>query len=532
VKGTAPFVALVMLSLMPPAGSAQDPHASHRIPSIPPEILERPIGFRTGIGSAHDAVSTRSREAQAFYDQGLAYLHSYGWIDAARSFNEALRVDSTLAMAHAGLSYAYEEVNEAGAARAALERARTLAGSASPHEQRHIEIRGRQLTGTAAEYRAALDDALAAFPSDAELWLLRGMAESPDLADKGQGGTDTSIRFYERALAIDPDHFAAHHYMVHAYENTGRIDAALEHAGTYVRLAPAVPHAHHMLGHDLRRVGRIGEAIAAFRKAHDLEMDPARAAEVPPEHDWHHQHNLDLLATSHQYVGQVRAAERFMRKSFETPTPLVVQELNKHEWPAFLLARERAADALAAAGMLKRSPARVVRGMGHVAAGRALLTLRRFAEAADASNLALAELRAAGAEASLAAPHLQSLQAEFLLRTGEREKAFVSFRDVRRKLRAQLGPDAWSQALFRLESIGRAASAAGAWEIAEETADDMHAHDPSYGGTQYLRALVAEQKGDRESARRYLELAAQAWRDADEDFADVVDVRTRLARRR
>jgi hypothetical protein len=53
-----------------------------------------------GIGSAHDAVSTASKQAQAFYDQGLACLHSYVWLEAARSFNQALALDPKLALAH------------------------------------------------------------------------------------------------------------------------------------------------------------------------------------------------------------------------------------------------------------------------------------------------------------------------------------------------------------------------------------------------------------------------------------------------
>jgi tetratricopeptide (TPR) repeat protein len=527
-----------VLALTPATAYAQTSHASHRVPAIPQELLERTIPLRAGIGSAHDAVSTTSPQAQAFYDQGIALLHSYAWIDAARSFHEALRLDPSLAMAHLGLSFAYEEVNKPAAARTALERAVVLAGGASSHERRHIEIRSMQLRAAQTpaagvdltDYRRALDEAVAAFPSDVELWLLRGIAESPDPADRGQGSPQTSIRFYERVLAIRADHFAAHHYLIHAYENAGRIDDALKQAEEYVRLAPAIPHAHHMLGHDLRRVGRIDAATAAFQKAYELETDPSRAAQVPPAYDWHHQHNLDLLATSHQYVGQMGTAARFMRMSFQIPSPLVVQEFNKHEWPAFLLARGRADDARAAADVLKTSPATVVRGIGHVMTGRALLAQRRFAEAAEASNLALRELRSAGPEASLAAPYLQSLQAEFFLRTGDREKALVSFREVRRKIRALPGPDGWSQGLFRLESIGRVAVESGAWELAAETSADMMAHDASYGGTQYIAALVAEHRGDREATLRHLELADRAWRAADPDFGDVADVRGRIAR--
>ncbi len=51
-------------------------------------------------------------EAQRFYDQGLAYLHNYVWIEAARSFHQALESDANLALAHVGLSYAYIELNQ------------------------------------------------------------------------------------------------------------------------------------------------------------------------------------------------------------------------------------------------------------------------------------------------------------------------------------------------------------------------------------------------------------------------------------
>ena len=58
----------------------------------------------------------------------------------------------------------------------------------------------------------ALDAALVQFPQDEELWLQRGQAESPDPAERGQGSGAASIRFYEKALALAPAHFAAQHF--------------------------------------------------------------------------------------------------------------------------------------------------------------------------------------------------------------------------------------------------------------------------------------------------------------------------------
>ena len=82
-----------------------------------------------------------------------------------------------------------------------------------------------------------------------------------------------------------------------------------------------------------------------------------RAKRSPPEFDWHHAHNLDLLAASYQYIGQMRKAEALLKQSFNLPTNLLVQVVNKREWPAFLLARNRPAEALAAAKMLHRASA-------------------------------------------------------------------------------------------------------------------------------------------------------------------------------
>ena len=77
--------------------------------------------IRTGIGAVHDDAATKNAEAQRFYDQGLAYLHNYVWIEAARSFHQALRLDPQLALAHVGLSYAYIELNKTAQARQAID---------------------------------------------------------------------------------------------------------------------------------------------------------------------------------------------------------------------------------------------------------------------------------------------------------------------------------------------------------------------------------------------------------------------------
>jgi tetratricopeptide (TPR) repeat protein len=492
------------------------------------DLVTRPVPLRTGIGSAHDAVSTSSKEAQAFYDQGLAYLHSYVWLEAARSFNQALRADPKLAMAHLGLTIAYTELNAPAAARTALERARALGAAASDHERRHIAVRTLQMELESApagslrmpEFRQALDDALKGFPEDEELWLLRGLAESPDPANRGQGSGAESVRFYDKARALAPAHFAAHHYLTHAYENTGRIVQALAEGAAYAKMAPAVPHARHMHAHNLRRTGKIAEAIEEFRAADALQEQYFRGEAVPVEYDWHYQHNLDLLATSHQYVGQMTTAEALFRKTFGIRSSLVVQEFNKRAWPEFLLARGRASEALEAAKALAAHPTPVVSAIGHIEAGRAQLALGQFKAAADASNAALRLMRGAPEGAGLAATPLKALHGEFFLRTGKKEQGRPLLQQAAQEVRAAPGPDAWTQALFTLEAIARAARDVGDWEFAGWAATQMLEHDPQYAGSHLALALVAEHRGDTKTASAERALVEKYWSRADRGVRD------------
>ncbi len=150
------------------------------------------------------------RRRRRFYDQGLAYLHNYVWIEAARSFHQALRHDPNLALAHVGLSYAYIELNKPAQAKQAIDdRAERSPRMPATTIRRHVEARALQMAAEDAPRRPVEAGGVSQgarcarsprFPNDVELLLQRGIAESPDPADRGQGSVLASIPYYERAL--------------------------------------------------------------------------------------------------------------------------------------------------------------------------------------------------------------------------------------------------------------------------------------------------------------------------------------------
>ena len=522
-----------------------DPHAAcTTIGWAPPEVLQRPVTLREGTGNSADAATTSSNEALLFYRQGLNYLHGYVWIEAARSFNQALRLDPDFALAYWGLSRVYSGLDDHAAAVSAAQRAQTLAQRATAREQRRVALRLQQLEAIAdlgnpnlhATYKQSLDKALAADFDDVELWLVRGNAEEPTAAGRGQRGSVASTAFYGAALRLAPDNAAAHHYLIHSYETIGQIDRALHHGETYARLSPTIAHAHHMWGHDLRRVGRIDEAVAAFTRTYELEKAYYAAENIPAQLDWHHVHNLDLLATSYEHKGQMRTAESLLRQATAVESLTEYQEFNQKSLTVFLLGRQRWRDALTEAKTLQRAKGAATRSIGHAFAGHAHLALRdqnaaREALAAAEREMLQVPTLVGGITVSRAAvlPYVDALRAEMMLRTGKVAEGSALLKDVQGRLRALPGPDAWTQALFRLDAFARIARDVGDWDLAEHTARQMLEHDSAYGGSHLAMALVARERGDVEAARREAAAARKYWQDADRDLKELGELRGLLA---
>jgi hypothetical protein len=218
----------------------------------------------------------------------------------------------------------------------------------------------------------------------------------------------------------------------------------------------------------------------------------------------------------------MRKAEALLKQSFNLPTNLLVQAVNKREWPAFLLSRHRHAEALSAAQQLLAHPSLVVQATGHIEAGFAQLAMTRPADGATSSNAALKALRSAQAGQGLAAIALEALQGEFLLRTAQRDKGRQVMERAAQKWRSLPGPDAWTQSLFRIEALARAAREVGDWTLAARLAQMMLEHDPNYGGTHFALGMVSHHNGGTSAATlAEFALAEKAWANADKDLAEL-----------
>jgi tetratricopeptide (TPR) repeat protein len=284
-----------------------------------------------------------------------------------------------------------------------------------------------------------------------------------------------------------------------------------------------------MHGHELLREGRTDEAIQEFLETKKLEENYYRTENIPARYDWHHAHNLQLLGTCYESLGQMKAAEAAFREAFAVPAYTEFLEFNRKAWLEFLLLRGRNDEAVAASRELSKSPWPMARLAAHTLAGEALVAMNRMNDAKDELAQAERETESIPVGALAALPYPGALRADILLAEKNTEEGDALTKDIEKLARAMPGPDAWSAARFELEGIAKRARELDDWPLAEFTAQQMIQHDPHYAGGHFALGLVAKHKGDTARAREHFANAEKLWSKADKDLPELVEIRGGLS---
>jgi tetratricopeptide (TPR) repeat protein len=527
VGGITPFLLLAGLISPPPSlqgqhhepgGISQAPPAG-TIGGIPEEVVRRPIPLRDDLAIVHHPVRSGSERARAFHDQGLTYLHLYGHLNAARSFHAALRLDPELAASHAGLAMAYVGLGDPERALEVLDVAEAHAVRAGETERAWVRSQSAlarlhaNAGGNGEELLAEIRGGALLHPDDPELLLAAAaVSRGPD-----------RVELLERVLELEPDHVGAHHLLVHTHEESREtLERAVAHGAELSRLAPSVAHGRHMYGHNLRRVGRAAEAIVEFEAAREIELRTEREEGISVRYDWHHPHNLALLAMSRHHQGRIREAEHAFRELVVLPAKgghvplgrrmnLMELYLALGRWDAALAEAE---ELLGASDPTRRAAGRLAAALAHLGLGDQDTARRLWQEARaefpDGRNPfgfhqeAVRILLAAGPENGSEA--------------GSRVETTSRLAEVLDGLTRRDGPDAWSEAHARMEILAAAAASGAQWDLVAKVADKLVEHDPKYAGGFYWRAKSAEASGDEAGARDAAGIASALWPNADADF--------------
>jgi len=243
-----------------------------------------------GLSKYHRSVTTSSKVAQEYFDQGLALYYGFNHEAAILSFQQALVLDSNCVMAWWGQAISSgPNINNPDtddhAKRAAWETllsARKQIEKASPVERGLINALSERYTWPSPEDRKSLNVAYADamgevyqnFPDDPDVAVLYADALmnlrpwdlwTPDGIP--QPGTEKIMSILESVLEKKADHPGACHFYIHTMEASPFPEKALPAANILRNSMPGAGHLVHMPSHIDIRIGDYEGAIVANTRA-------------------------------------------------------------------------------------------------------------------------------------------------------------------------------------------------------------------------------------------------------------------------
>lgn len=340
--------------------NAQAPHC--RVANLPPsaqlgEVIktyeEGDPPLWNDLGSLTFPVTTKSSEAQSYFDQGLRLATNFNHAEAGRAFRKAQKLDPTCAMCFLGealvlgpnINAPMDPAANAPAI-AALRKAQSLAGGASQKEKDLIAAVGTRYSEDPAAERPKLDaafaDATAAlsdkYPEDLDLAVLAAEAAMDtqpwDYWQPGgkepKGRAADIQRRLEGVLARNPDHAGAIHLYIHLVEASDRPERAEPYADRLAALMPGAGHIVHMPSHIYHRVGRYADSLRSNEDASRVDegyISQTGAAGVYPI--GYYSHNIHFVLVSAQLLGdrktvleQAEKLDKWLTNEVVTAVPI------------------------------------------------------------------------------------------------------------------------------------------------------------------------------------------------------------------
>ena len=503
-----------------------------------------------GYGKVNFKVTTGSAEAQAFFNQGLALLHSFWAYEADKSFERAAQLDPECAMAQWGIAMA--AVNDVRRDQA-IKRAKELLAKASDHEKLYISavearylgektnVQNNGFLGASEPYKQALRKIVALYPQDNEARLFLALALMSGYERDGtpRPGTIEAVSLLQNVLAKDSNHLAAHHYMIHATESGRRPQDGVPSADVYGSLAPKVGHAVHMPGHTYVHVDRWDDAARAFEGSAEVDRAYIRDNKETTDHAaGPYGHNVHFLSMVYGYQGRYRDAlkaglelldatnkpgEEKSRTAFEGRISVMRTLVRFEKWDEILngtLPNEGQFETFKAWRYYAEALAKA--GKGDLAGARTHLDLLereiawvkdRFSKLKDIPQAARQKLQMRALDVT---PY--DIRSRILAREGKAEDALAM---VRKAIEEEIKLGYSEPPLYPVpmeEVAGKLAVELKRWAEAEEFFQAALDRDPG-SGRAYLGLMQAQQGLGKDAAARdsYAKFV-KAWSKADTDL--------------
>ncbi|HVF92355.1 MAG TPA: hypothetical protein VNH22_19980 [Blastocatellia bacterium] len=331
---------LLILAILIPGAALGQQHAH--------QAQERSATLMPGLGAHHHPVSTSNREAQRFFDQGLALAYAFNHEEATLSFRRAAELDPGLGMAYWGVAFSVGpnynldiDPERAKAAYEAIQKARALSSRAPAQERAYIEALARRYSADtnadrrqlAIDYKNAMGEMVKSYPDDldaATLYAESMMNLRPwklwNKEGKPEEGTEEIVSVLESVLRRDPNHIGANHFYIHAVEASPNPERGLASARSLKTLAPSAGHLVHMPAHIQMRVGDYNSAALSNEAGAEADRTYIRSRGGQGVYPMmYYNHNVHFLVAAYGMAGRFEDARRAASELYGNLSPQVKQ---------------------------------------------------------------------------------------------------------------------------------------------------------------------------------------------------------------
>jgi peroxiredoxin/tetratricopeptide (TPR) repeat protein len=290
-----------------------------------------------GTGGVHFPITTKNKEAQRFFDQGIGQQHGFWYFEAERSFRQASKLDPDAPMPFWGMAMA--NVNNEKRARQFIKRAVEKKAKASPREVLWINLLDKYYTEDKRDkkqreqaYITALEEICHQNPKDVEAlaflcWKLWQAKETVPISSY-----EAVDALLDKVFALSPNH-PAHHYRIHLWDNTKPI-RALGSDALCGQSAPGIAHMWHMPGHTFSKLGRYDDAAWQQEAATRVDHSYMSRALVLPDQIHNYAHNEEWLIRTYNELGRAQEAIALAKALIANPRHPKYNTLDKNSTSA------------------------------------------------------------------------------------------------------------------------------------------------------------------------------------------------------
>ncbi|MDI6766669.1 MAG: FlgO family outer membrane protein [Bacteroidota bacterium] len=206
-------------------------------------------------------ITTHSPQAYRCYVEGIDYESKLYWKEAEESFKNALKFDSTFAMAYLRLSGYYGDAEY----KKMVARAVEYSDKVSQKEKYYIKAEEASAFRGTSEHVEELQKIVKRYPEEKEAFWIIGTYY------KSRGQYVQAVQSLNKAIEIDPLYKHAYNELAYLYNEIGDFEKSIGAINKYISIAPDEANPYDTRADIYANNGKIDQAIESYKKACEVK---------------------------------------------------------------------------------------------------------------------------------------------------------------------------------------------------------------------------------------------------------------------